>query len=120
SPATLPLRLAESRRSLMQCGGRLPVVYQNLLHNRRTRLDRDAARISARGPLERMRLCAERVKTLSVRADRAITLRVENSRAKLDHHERLAKSLSYQAVLDRGFALVRDSNEIGRASCRER
>src|SRR5690606_41883095 len=54
---------------------------------------------------------AERVKTLSVRADRAITLRVEHSRAKLDHHERLAKSLSYQAVLDRGFALVRDSND---------
>lgn len=111
SPATLSLRLLESRRSLVQCGGRLPVVYQNLLHNRRTRLDRDAARISARGPLERMSLCAERVKTLSVRADRAITLRMEHSRAKLDHHERLAKSLSYQAVLDRGFALVRDSND---------
>jgi len=112
SPATLALRLADSRRNLIQCGSRLPVVYQNQLHNRRTRLDRDAARISARGPLERLRSFAERLQTLSSRADRAMESQVRNHRAKLEHHERLANSLSYQAVLQRGFALVRDANDL--------
>src|SRR5690606_4070266 len=99
SPATLALRLSDSRRSLVQCGNRLPVVYQNMLQNRRTRLARDAARISPRLPLDRLRLSSERLSAVFARGGRAIESRLRNERAKLDNHIRLAKSLSYEAVL---------------------
>jgi len=112
SPATLTLRLNESRRSLNQCGSRLPLVYQNMLHNRRTCLDRDAARISERGLVDRLRSAKERLDALSGRADRATRLQIRTFRAKLDHHARLVNSLSYQAVLERGFAVVRDAYDL--------
>jgi len=112
SPATLTLRLGESRRSLNQCGSRLPLVYQNMLHNRRTRLDRDAARITPRGLVDRLRSAKDRLDALTGRADRAAGLQIRTYRAKLDHHARLVNSLSYQAVLERGFAVVRDADNL--------
>lgn len=111
SPATLAQRLVSSRRNLIQSGERLPLVYQNLIHNRRTRLDRDAARISARGPLDRLRVATECLKLFAARSDRAIETRIKSIRSTLEQHSRLVKSLSYEAVLDRGFALVRDQND---------
>lgn len=111
SPATLSLRLAASRRNLSQCAGRLPIVYQNLLHHRRTRLDHEAARISARAPFERLHSLTDRLQSLSSRADRAVESHMRNHQARLEHHERLANSLSYQAILKRGFVLVRTAND---------
>lgn len=111
SPATLALRLTEARRSLSQCGTRLPVVFQNQLHQRRIRLDRDAARVTARGLLDRIRSADERLGNLSRRMDRAAEQRLRSFHTVLDQHERLMKSVSYQAILDRGFALVRDASE---------
>ena len=44
-------------------------------------------------------------------ADQAMTRRLDNARAGVEQVMRLANSLSYQGVLERGFALVRDLDD---------
>lgn len=111
SIAMLDRRLAEARRQVLQCGDRLPILYLGLVRNRRTRFDRDAARISPRSTMERISLCKERLLTTTRRKDRALLARIERAKAALNHVGRLADTLSYKSVLERGFALVRDAND---------
>lgn len=109
SITTLDRRLAEARRQLIQCGERLPLVYRGLLRNRRARLDRDAARVSPRAAQERIRLHRRRLEEARIRADRAVRQRLEAARAASEQTMRFVKLLSYEGVLERGFALVRDT-----------
>jgi exodeoxyribonuclease VII large subunit len=51
----------------------------------------------------------ERVRTLSARRDAAMTAVMARRREKLDHLEQMRFALGYGAILQRGFALVRDS-----------
>ncbi|WEX08807.1 exodeoxyribonuclease VII large subunit [Chelativorans sp. AA-79] len=111
SIATLDRRLAQAQRDITQCGERLPIVYLSLVRHRRARFDRDAARISPRANLQRISILAERLKAAIGRKDRAVHLRLERARVAFDQTARLAESLSYKSVLDRGFALVRDAED---------
>ncbi|MDZ5700079.1 exodeoxyribonuclease VII large subunit [Chelativorans sp. M5D2P16] len=111
SLSMLDRRLAEARRQSIQCGERLPIVFQGVLRNRRARLDRDAARISPYTHLERIRRYHARLADAGERADRAIHARLDKSRTASDQAARLARSLSYEGVLERGFALVRDAED---------
>lgn len=111
SIAALDRRLAEARRRTAQAEARLPAVYRGLVRNRRTRFDRDAARITPRSSLERIERLKERLATAAARADRAAHRRLERARAAYEQAARLAESLSYRKVLERGFALVRDAEK---------
>ncbi|MBS9719467.1 exodeoxyribonuclease VII large subunit [Tianweitania sp. BSSL-BM11] len=130
SPAVLSRRTALLRRELGRTGERLPAA------NRR-QLDAAAARLPAPDRLSRllkrkldhdralfqrvtrrMRPAAlvERLSTmtalyaaLEARRDRALALRLSTHRTGLAQSERMLGSLSYKAVLKRGFAVVHDT-----------
>jgi exodeoxyribonuclease VII large subunit len=51
----------------------------------------------------------DRVNALLARADRALNAALDRLALRLDHAEGLLAALSYQGVLARGFALVRDA-----------
>jgi exodeoxyribonuclease VII large subunit len=76
-----------------------------------TRLARVGGRLSPAPILQKHSRCAERLEALERRAGRALLNRVAVSRRILDGRSDLLKSLGYQSVLSRGFALVR--NEAG-------
>jgi exodeoxyribonuclease VII large subunit len=86
-----------------------------LLSNTRahaTRLARISGRLSPAPILQKHSRCGERLEVLDRRAGRALLNRVAVSRRMLDGQTAVLKSLGYQSVLSRGFALVRD--EAGR------
>jgi exodeoxyribonuclease VII large subunit len=58
---------------------------------------------------ERVARCHERMQALAVRARRSVLARVGEHRRHLDGCGKLLASLSYHGVLQRGYALVRDS-----------
>ncbi|MDN2568310.1 exodeoxyribonuclease VII large subunit, partial [Aquibium sp. A9E412] len=96
------------RRRAGQCGERLPSVYRGLLRERRTRLERDAARVTPAAILRRTERGGQALAALDMRGGRAFLTLVERARTRRDQAVRLVESLSYKAVLARGFALVRD------------
>ena len=75
-----------------------------------TQLARISGRLSPATILQRHSRCAERLEVLERRAGRALINRVAVSRRIFDGRADLLKSLGYQSVLSRGFALVRDDN----------
>ncbi|MET0640145.1 MAG: exodeoxyribonuclease VII large subunit [Hyphomicrobium sp.] len=73
-----------------------------------TRLARVSGRLSPGPIVQKHSRCGERLQVLERRAGRALVNRIAVSRRILDGKIALLKSLGYQSVLSRGFALVRD------------
>jgi exodeoxyribonuclease VII large subunit len=78
-----------------------------------TRCVRISARLRPIALRQRISLSGERLAGLSSRAVNALANRIGARRRQLDGQAQLLASLSYQSVLQRGFALVRDGE--GRA-----
>lgn len=112
TPTVLHRRIGEARRRQMQCADRLPVVFLGLVRNRRIRFDRDAARVSPTGTLRRVEAFRSRLESAGKRADRCMEVHLRKDRTRLDQAARLAESLSYKAVLERGFAVIRDADDM--------
>jgi len=74
------------------------------------RLARAAERVSAEPLLRRTGLGKDRLSALMRRKDSAVSLRLERLGARLGHADRLLNTLSHQAILERGFALVLDED----------
>ncbi len=74
---------------------------------RRARLER-AGRLRPGTILERLSRAAERADHLAARSRQALVVRVTQHRRALTAHSQLLTSLSYQSVIRRGFAVVRD------------
>ncbi len=109
SPALLTRRVADARRRTDRASDRLPNVFLALVRLRRSRFDRDAARVSPVALLRRRKMLAETVAALGRRADQAVDLALERRRSRLAQAWRLADTLSYHSVLARGFAVVKDA-----------
>jgi exodeoxyribonuclease VII large subunit len=73
-----------------------------------TRLARVSGRLTTGPILQKHSRCGERLEVLERRAGRALLNRVAVSRRVLDGKAALLKSLGYQSILSRGFALVRN------------
>jgi len=73
-----------------------------------TRLARISGRLSPAPILQKHSRCHERLQVLDGRAGQALLNRVAAHRRELDGTHALLKSLGYQSILSRGFALVRD------------
>jgi exodeoxyribonuclease VII large subunit len=73
-----------------------------------TRLARVGARLTPGVFIQRLGRGRERLESLKTRAAQALVNRVLHRRRLLDTQVQLIRSLSYQSVLQRGFALVRD------------
>jgi len=77
-----------------------------------TRLARISGRLSAAPIFQKHSRCRERLDVLERRAGQALLNRVAVRRRDLDGKGALLKSLGYQSVLSRGFALVRDDTGV--------
>jgi exodeoxyribonuclease VII large subunit len=109
SPALLTRRVADARRRTDRTADRLPNVFLALVRLRRSRFDRDAARVSPVALMRRKGMLAETVSRLGRRADQAMNLARERRGVRLAQAWRLADTLSYHSVLARGFAVVKDT-----------
>jgi exodeoxyribonuclease VII large subunit len=110
SPAMLARRVGDARQRTSRAGIRLPNVFLALVSMRRTRFDRDAARVTPGALLRRRRQLGESVASLGRRVDQAMDLAQERRNIRLIQAWRLAETLSYQSVLARGFAVVKDAD----------
>lgn len=118
TPASLDRRLADAVRHLSSCGVRIETAQRALMRDRRSRLERGVARMSIEPLRRRTAMAGERLAVLMRRKDGAVSLRLERLGARLAQADRLLNTLSHQAILERGFALVLDEegNLIRRAA----
>jgi exodeoxyribonuclease VII large subunit len=110
SPALLTRRVTDARRRTDRATDRLPNVFLALVRLRRSRFDRDGARVSPVALLRRTGMLTEAVAALGRRTDQAMNLARERRRVRLTQAWRLADTLSYHSVLARGFAVVKDAD----------
>lgn len=84
-------------------------LRRNLQEHRRAFIE--AATLLRPKPLrERIGNCTERTKSLAHRMERCHRARLETDRKRLENAARMLESISYRAVLERGFVLVRGSD----------
>jgi len=108
-PRLLESRLADRRHRLEALGRRANASMARRIAPRRARLERVAGRLGLQPIVVRIARCNERVEVLAARARRSVLARVAGHRRHLDGCDKLLASLSYHGVLQRGYALVRDS-----------
>lgn len=87
-----------------------PALLERRLAEARTRLARDAGRVSPATLKRRIDLHAEALRGLARRAGQSVEGAQERRKVRLAQAWRLAETLSYTSVLKRGFALVRDAH----------
>ncbi|MER0237165.1 exodeoxyribonuclease VII large subunit [Fulvimarina sp. MAC8] len=108
SPNSLETRAQRDRTALQRLARDLPRALEREKDRKRDLLRFQAARLTPAGIERQYRQGRERLDALPKRLDRSITQRLAEARNDVDQKARLLKGLSYEAVLDRGFALVRD------------
>jgi exodeoxyribonuclease VII large subunit len=109
TPATLSRRIAEAARTIDRLGTRLPAAHLTLRRERMHRLGGAAARLGLEPLVRRMAALDDRAANLARRADRATDVRLARLTDRLAQAGRLNASLSYKAVLERGFVVVHDA-----------
>jgi exodeoxyribonuclease VII large subunit len=104
----LQARLMRAHDRLEGLGRRASTSLLGRVGPRRARLERIAGRLSLESLNQRLCRCAERLAVMGARAQQAARMRLVANRRALDGCTNLLRSLSYQGVLQRGYALVRD------------
>ena len=107
-PRLLEARLQRTRDRLEGLGRRATSSLVRITGPRRARLERVAGRLSPQN-FRAARTCTERLGVLEARARQAIGAASPQQRRHLDACGKLLGSLGYHGVLQRGYALVRDS-----------
>ncbi len=102
--------LALPRRQFDEAAGRLPRALAINTQRSRTRFERSALRLSPLSLSVRLKNEQTRLLEQSTRLTRAFKVQMERFRVRLEGSVRVLNSLSYQRVLDRGFAVVRNSD----------
>ncbi len=111
------VKLAEIRTRLKAVGDKPRERLAQAVRDRRKTLAELSARLASgrdsvlRGEKIRIETCRERVGAVGGRAERAILASLARDRSRLDGKASLLASLGYKAVLDRGYALVRDERD---------
>ena len=90
-----------------QAGEKLVRVLSMNLHAHSNRLTEAKAKLSDMAIRRHVSLCVERSKGLALRLNRAQRSRLSVMRRSIDAVSRVLDGVSYRAVLERGFALVR-------------
>lgn len=109
SPRLLQRRFLEQGRGVSVLGQRLPRALEAFLRERRTVFAHRADRLSAEPILRRTKLSTIAIEQLDRRRDQAVQILVERAKRREQELERLMRTLSYESVLDRGFAVVFDA-----------
>ncbi|MGH8455403.1 MAG: exodeoxyribonuclease VII large subunit [Stenotrophobium sp.] len=103
-------RLDDSAQRLDDLSGRLAQAQRNLAGQILLRWQHARERLLAAQPGLRIRLIYERAANLEARLRTGIGLRLNNAQSALTRAESLLRSLSPQAVLDRGYAIARTAD----------
>jgi len=101
---------ATPRQRLDQSGERLGHALRRNLQQHHSRFVEVAAVLSSSRLSRHIALCAERTKGLVGRLNRAHRSRLSVARRALETLSRVLDGVSYRAVLERGFALVRGAD----------
>jgi exodeoxyribonuclease VII large subunit len=104
------------RRSLDEAASRLGRSLMANVLAHRAMLARAAGRLSVRELNRIVERQAERLTALTARGARAISVAAERRHKRIEALDQLLRSLSYQSVLARGFAVVRDAADVPIAS----
>ena len=107
-PRLLDVRIERARDRLERLGTKARDTLGRGAALRRARLERLMGRLRPGTIAERLGRAGERLDGLVLRTRQAVLGRVEQRRRALGAHAQMLASLSYQSVLARGFALVRD------------
>lgn len=110
SPRLLQRRFLELGRGVSVLGQRLPRALEAFLRERRTVFAHRASRLSAEPILRRTKLTTIAIEQLDRRRDQAVQILIERAKRRGQELERLMRTLSYESVLDRGFAVVFDAD----------
>jgi exodeoxyribonuclease VII large subunit len=102
--------LAMPRQRFDACERRLGRALLANARAHHTRYARVAARLRPLPIVNRIAVCHERASVLQARAAQALRNGVAARRRQLMSFDKLLSTLSYQSVLQRGFALVRDQD----------
>ncbi len=106
APHLLLRRLGEFERHVMTIGARLPRGLEAYLRDRRAIHARMSDRLRPDALLQRTRQASVLIGQLDRRRDQAMLLSLERRKRREQELQRLMRSLSYESVLDRGFAVV--------------
>ena len=115
APGVLRLRIDRSRDRIDALSGRAAAALTRRTETRRQGFDALASRLTrslgvyARSQTDRIGRAGERLAAIDARSTRAMDLVLRRRRDRLDAATKLLAALSYQGVLARGFALVRDA-----------
>ncbi len=112
NPAQLVQRLEALRQSHHRLQQALPASLGRGLQLRRRELSYRAERLSPKTMQRAIATGNERIDALQRRQQIALQSLISRKRAVLDQAGKLLGSLSYERVLDRGFALVRDAKDL--------
>ncbi|MGL4240498.1 MAG: exodeoxyribonuclease VII large subunit [Beijerinckiaceae bacterium] len=102
--------LALPRQRLDVAAQRLPGGLRAGLDRRRIALSRLAQRLEAKSPRAQLAIRRERLDQLGQRLARAVRNGLDRKADRLQNTAKLLKGYSFEGVLARGFALVRDSD----------
>ncbi|MBC2886509.1 exodeoxyribonuclease VII large subunit [Ochrobactrum sp. CM-21-5] len=109
SPRLLQRRFTELERGVSMLGQRLPRALEAFLRECRNVLMHRVNRLAPEPILRRMKLMAATSEQLDRRRDQAVGLLIERANRRGQELERLMRTLSYESVLERGFAIVFDA-----------
>ena len=109
SPAALRGRLEQARRRMEELEGRMGRAMAGRLREQRGRLAMAGGRLSPRPLRERAELGRRRMEELGTRAGRAFAHLHRRRQERLETAARMLESLSYKAVLARGYAVVHEA-----------
>ena len=98
---------ATPRQRLDTASDKLQHALRRNLQIHDVRFNRASAQLRDRTLRDRMAVAAERIGVLAKRAERAERTRLGEARRHLDGLTRVLEGISYRAVLERGFVLVR-------------
>ena len=108
-PQLLAQRIARARDRLQAVSSHGVQALARGAHRFRARLERVSGRLQPGGLATRVSRGHERLDVLTRRAARAFANAVAMRRRLLEGQEKVLAALSYQSVLERGFAIVRDA-----------
>ena len=109
-PRLLEVRLSKAKDRLDHVARRAGAGLGRVTSVRRTRLERLSGRWTPELVRGRLSRAGERVQALSERARRAIGHGLSQRQRLIEGAAKMLGSLSYQSVLQRGYAVVRDGN----------
>jgi exodeoxyribonuclease VII large subunit len=109
-PRLLTDRIARSKDRLAAVDARKRDGLARLTASRRSRFEGAAGRLRPTTILQKSARGADQLTALDTRRIRALTTLLARRRQRLDARAQMLSALSYQGILARGFAIVRDGN----------